>query len=98
MGERILHTQDRVKEALDRAGEANKAAILAIEKAKGAAGVDTKVLDEARALHREAQFYWDLASAENSMGFHNPQKFLETLADAIDLARQAELKAVQSVK
>lgn len=93
MQERVLHTQDRVKEALDRAGEANKAAIAAIEKAKG---VDAKALDEARALHREAQFYWDLASAENSMGFHNPQKFLETLADSIDLARQAELKAVQA--
>lgn len=93
MQERVLYTQDRVKEALDRAGEANKAAILAIEKAKGVAGVDAKLLDEARNLHREAQFYWDLASAENSMGFHNPQKFLKTLYDAIDLARQAELKA-----
>ncbi|HYG58594.1 MAG TPA: ammonia-forming cytochrome c nitrite reductase subunit c552 [Symbiobacteriaceae bacterium] len=96
MGERILHTQDRVKEGLDRAGVASKAAIEAIEKAKAAPGVDTKALDEARALHREAQFYWDLASAENSMGFHNPQKFMETIADAIDLARQAELKAVSA--
>ncbi|HLN62485.1 MAG TPA: ammonia-forming cytochrome c nitrite reductase subunit c552 [Symbiobacteriaceae bacterium] len=93
MQARVLNTQDRVKEGLDRAGEANKAAIEAIEKAKAVAGVDAKLLDEARALHREAQFYWDLASAENSMGFHNPQKFLETIADSIDLARQAELKA-----
>ncbi|HWI64493.1 MAG TPA: ammonia-forming cytochrome c nitrite reductase subunit c552 [Symbiobacteriaceae bacterium] len=93
MQARVLNTQDRVKEGLDRAGEANKAAILAIEKAKAVAGVDTKALDEARALHREAQFYWDLGSAENSMGFHNPQKFLETIADSIDLARQAENKA-----
>jgi len=97
MGQRVLHTQDRVKEALDRAGEANKAAILAIEAAVKATG-DAKLIDEARALHREAQYYWDLASAENSMGFHNPQKFMETLADSIDLARQAELKATQAVK
>jgi nitrite reductase (cytochrome c-552) len=96
MGDRILHTQDRVKEALDRAGVANEAAVKAIEKSKAVAGVDAKLLDEARALHREAQFYWDLTSAENSFGFHNPQKFLETLADSIDLARQAELKAVQA--
>ncbi|HYF91588.1 MAG TPA: ammonia-forming cytochrome c nitrite reductase subunit c552 [Symbiobacteriaceae bacterium] len=96
MRDRVLHTQDRVKEGLDRAGEANKAAILAIEKAKAVAGVDAKLLDEARVLHREAQFYWDLASAENSTGFHNPQKFLETIADAIDLARQAETKAIQA--
>ncbi len=98
MGQRVLHTQDRVKEALDRAGNANKAAIEAIEKALNSGNYDEKLLNEARELHREAQFYWDLASAENSMGFHNPQKFLETLADAIDLARQAELKAVQSMK
>ncbi|MFZ5826219.1 MAG: ammonia-forming cytochrome c nitrite reductase subunit c552 [Bacillota bacterium] len=96
MGKRVLHTQDRVKEGLDRAGEANKAAIAAIEAAmKG--GADAKMIDEARALHREAQFYWDLASAENSFGFHNPQLFLETIADSIDLARQAEMKAVQAL-
>ncbi|MDF2627520.1 MAG: cytochrome nitrite reductase catalytic subunit [Symbiobacteriaceae bacterium] len=96
MESRVLHTQDRVKEGLDRAGRANEAAIKAIEAAKAVAGVDTKMLDEARALHREAQFYWDLGSAENSMGFHNPQKFLETIADSIDLARQAEVKAIQA--
>ncbi|HEY3365209.1 MAG TPA: ammonia-forming cytochrome c nitrite reductase subunit c552 [Symbiobacteriaceae bacterium] len=89
----ILNIQDRMKSSLDRAGEANKSAILAIEKAKAVPGVDAKKLDEARQLHRQAQFYWDLNSAENSMGFHNPPKALQGLADAIDLARQAELKA-----
>jgi len=97
MQDRVLYTQDRVKEGLDRAGAALEGAIKAIEKAKGVPGVDAKALDEARELHRQAQFYWDLCSAENSMGFHNPQKFLKTIADAIDLARQAELKAVQSI-
>jgi len=97
MGQRVLHTQDRIKEALDRAGIANQDAILAIEKAI-AAGVDEEILNEARALHREAQFYWDLASAENSFGFHNPQKFFETIADSIDLARQAELLVTRAMK
>jgi nitrite reductase (cytochrome c-552) len=96
MRDRVLYTQDRVKAALDQAGNANTSAINAITKAKDTAGVDAKLLDEARALHREAQFYWDLTSAENSTGFHNPQKFLKTLADAIDLARQAEVKAIQA--
>ncbi|MFB5082780.1 ammonia-forming cytochrome c nitrite reductase subunit c552 [Symbiobacterium thermophilum] len=96
MAQRVLHTQDRVKEALDRAGIANQDAILAIEQAI-AAGVDEEILNQARALHREAQFYWDLASAENSFGFHNPQKFLETLADSIDLARQAELLVTRAM-
>lgn len=97
MGQRVLNTQDRVKEALDRAGKANEAAILAIEKAIQS-GADAAELDKARALHREAQWYWDLASAENSFGFHNPQKALETLADSIDLAHQAELIAAQAAK
>ena len=35
-------------------------------------------------------------SAENSMGFHNSQEALRMLAAATDLARQAELKAVQA--
>jgi len=96
MQDRVLYTQDRVKEGLDRAGLANEAAIKAIEAAKKTQGVDAKLLDEARELHRQGQFYWDMASAENSMGFHNPQKFLKTIADSIDIARQAELKAVQA--
>jgi nitrite reductase (cytochrome c-552) len=96
MKSRVLYTQDRVKAGLDQAGNANKAAIGAIARAKDTAGVDPALLDAARALHREAQFYWDLTSAENSMGFHNPQKFLKTIADSIDLARQAEVKAIQA--
>lgn len=92
--DRVLYTQDRVIDALNRAGEANQAAIRAIEQSRQLAGADSALLDEARELHRQAQFYWDLASAENSIGFHNPQLFLKTLADSIDLARQAELKAV----
>ncbi|HLN64492.1 MAG TPA: ammonia-forming cytochrome c nitrite reductase subunit c552 [Symbiobacteriaceae bacterium] len=97
MQARVLNTQDRVKEGLDRAGEANKAAIAAIEKAKNTAGVDAKKLDEARQLHRESQFYWDLVSAENSYGFHNPQKALQALADSIDLAGKAQVKAMDAV-
>lgn len=97
MRDRVLYTQDRVIEGLDQAGYANKAAVEAIEKAvKG--GGNAKLIDEARALHRQAQFYWDLTSAENSIGFHNPQLFLKTIADSIDLARQAELKAVQALQ
>ena len=40
---------------------------------------------------------WDFVSAENSMGFHNPEYILKILADATDLARQAQMKAAQSV-
>jgi nitrite reductase (cytochrome c-552) len=35
-------------------------------------------------------------AAENSMGFHNPEETLRILASATNLARQAEMKAVQA--
>lgn len=94
--ERVLYTQDRTYQLLRSAGEANVAAIKAIEEAAKTPGVDEALLKEARNLHRQAQWYWDWVSAENSMGFHNPQQSLATLAKALDLARQAELKALKA--
>ena len=40
---------------------------------------------------------WDFVSAENSMGFHNPQYSMRILADAANLARQAQMLAAQAV-
>jgi formate-dependent nitrite reductase cytochrome c552 subunit len=40
---------------------------------------------------------WDFVSAENSMGFHNPEYILKILADSTNLARQAQMLAAQSV-
>jgi len=54
------------------------------------------ILNEARELVRKGQWFWDYVSAENSAGFHNPSKALETLAlsqqysdDATQLAIRA---------
>ncbi len=44
-------------------------------------------------LQRAAQWRLDFVAAENSMGFHAPQELARILAEAIDLARQAEVKA-----
>jgi nitrite reductase (cytochrome c-552) len=71
-------------------------AIAAIEAAAAVSNVDTTLLTEARNLHRESQLRWDFIAAENSMGFHNPEEGLRILANATDLARQAQLKAVQA--
>ena len=72
------------------------AAISTIEAAAALPGVDSQQLDEARWQHREAQLRWDFIAAENSMGFHNPEEALRILASATNLARMAELKAVQA--
>ena len=73
-------------------------AITAIKAAAAVPNVDAKLLDEARNLHREAQLRWDFIAAENSMGFHNPEEALRILADATDLARQAQLAAELATK
>jgi len=71
-------------------------AINAIKAAAANPNSDAALLDEARQMHRDAQFMWDFVSAENSMGFHNPEYALKLLADATNLARQAQMKAVQA--
>lgn len=72
------------------------AAISTIEAASLRPDVNTAALEEARMLHREAQLRWDFVSAENSMGFHNPEEALRILAASIDIARRAQLKAIQA--
>jgi nitrite reductase (cytochrome c-552) len=93
---RVSTIQNQVYETMIATEDAILAAISAIEAAAAQPGVDTQQLEEARWLHREAQLRWDFIAAENSMGFHNPEEALRILAAATDLARQAELKAVQA--
>jgi nitrite reductase (cytochrome c-552) len=93
---RVATIQNQVNKTMLASEDAIVAAIQAIEAASAQEGVDTALLDEARQLHREAQMRWDFISAENSMGFHNPEEALRILAGATDLARQAQLKAIQA--
>jgi nitrite reductase (cytochrome c-552) len=71
-------------------------AINAIKLATANPAADPALLDQARKLHREAQFRWDFISAENSTGFHNPEYALKVLAESTNLARQAQMLAAQS--
>jgi nitrite reductase (cytochrome c-552) len=72
-------------------------AVSAIKAATASGKADSALLDQARKLHREAQFMWDIISAENSTGFHNPEYALKLLADATNRARQAQMLAAQSM-
>ena len=93
---RVATIQVQVRQTMDATQDAILAAISAIKAAAAEPNVDAKLLDEARNLHREAQLRWDFIAAENSMGFHNPEEALRMLADATNLARQGQLKAVQA--
>ena len=93
---RVATIQGQVRETMDATEDALVEAIAAIEAASKAADVNADLLAEARDLHREAQLRWDFIAAENSNGFHNPEEALRILSVATDLARQAQLKAVQA--
>ncbi|TLN18262.1 ammonia-forming cytochrome c nitrite reductase subunit c552, partial [bacterium] len=94
--ERVNTIQKQVNDTMMSSEKAILAAISAIQAAAKAKEVDAALLEEARVLHRKAQLRWDFIAAENSMGFHNPEEALRILAEATDMARQAQLKALQA--
>ena len=93
---RVNEIQDQVYKTKLATENAIIDAMTAIKAATANPKSEAATLDEARAFHRKAQFMWDFVSAENSMGFHNPEYVLKILGDATDLARQAQMKAAQA--
>jgi len=67
----------------------------AVGRAKGAGATDEQ-LAPSLALQRKAQWRLDFIAAENSMGFHAPQEAARVLGEAIDLARQGQIAALES--
>ncbi|PKO04612.1 MAG: ammonia-forming cytochrome c nitrite reductase subunit c552 [Chloroflexi bacterium HGW-Chloroflexi-3] len=94
--ERVSIIQNQVWDTMVITEDAIIEAAYAIKAAADVTGVDPVLLAEARQLHREAQLRWDFIAAENSMGFHNPSEALRILASATDIARQAQLKAIEA--
>lgn len=94
--DRVKVIQKQVADTMGATEDALVSAIQAISDAAAVQNVDAAQLAAARDLHRRAQMRWDFIAAENSMGFHNPEEALRILASATDLARQAQLKALQA--
>ena len=94
---RVNEIQNQVATTKQNTEDAIIDAINAIKTAAANPDADKALLDQARDLHRQAQFMWDFVSAENSTGFHNPEYALKILADSTNLARQAQMLAAQSV-
>jgi nitrite reductase (cytochrome c-552) len=94
---RVNLIQEQVAETKIATEDAIIDAINAIKAAAANPNADASLLDQARQLHREAQYMWDFLSAENSTGFHNPEYALKICADATNLARQAQMLAAQAV-
>jgi nitrite reductase (cytochrome c-552) len=66
-------------------------AILAAREAGATVEELAPILD----FQRQAQWRLDFVAAENSMGFHAPQEAARILAEAVDLARQGQVAALQ---
>jgi nitrite reductase (cytochrome c-552) len=94
---RVNLIQDQVHATKQNTEDALIDAINAIKGAVANPTADAALLDQARKLHRKAQFMWDFVSAENSTGFHNPEYALKILAESTNLARQAQMLAAQSI-
>lgn len=93
---RVNEIQDQVFNTKVSTEDALIDAIHAIKGAAANPNADAELLDQARSLHRQAQFKWDFVSAENSMGFHNPEYILKILAESTNMARQAQMLAAQA--
>jgi nitrite reductase (cytochrome c-552) len=90
---RVAAIQDRTKALMGRAEDALLQMMDEIKAAQGR-GVAADKLDEARKLHRRAQWRVDFCNAENSLGFHAPQEVARILGEAIDFARQGQISAL----
>lgn len=98
--ERVLYTQ---RKTFDQLLKVEALSVKAHEAVRLANAYDGRraddydaLMSEARDMVRKGQLFWDYVSAENSMGFHNPAKALDTLMTsmessqkAVDLAEQA---------
>jgi nitrite reductase (cytochrome c-552) len=94
---RVATIQDRTHALMQQAAGALTDMLDAIVAARGA-GVDPARLEPALALQRKAQWRLDFVNAENSMGFHAPQETARILAESIDLARRAQIAALESAR
>jgi nitrite reductase (cytochrome c-552) len=90
--DRVVQIQDRTFELKTKTETALLDSMNAIVAAKNGGATDD-ALTKARQLYRSASMRWDFVSSENSMGFHSPQEAARIYANAIDLARQAQLEA-----
>ncbi len=93
---RVKVIQDEVYATKIKTEDALVDAITAIKGAVANPNANPDLLTQAQAKYRHAQFMWDIVSAENSMGFHNPEEALRILAEATNLARQAQMLAAQA--
>jgi nitrite reductase (cytochrome c-552) len=94
---RVYAAQERTLRMRGRAEQAMLAALDALEAANNRPETDRTLLSEAQQAYTSAHLRWQYVKAENSVGWHNPQKALETLGEAVDYAHRAREKAQRAM-
>ncbi len=92
---RVARIQDTSYRMLQDGGKAIVDLIDAVLAARERGATDAQ-LAPALELQRRAQWRLDFVAAENSMGFHAPQETARILGEAVDLARQGQIAALQA--
>ena len=91
--ERVVYTQKKTFDQLLKAQEISVKAHEAIRLADIYTGEKAanyaELMAEAREMVRKGQLFWDYVSAENSVGFHNPAKALDTLMTSMECSQKA---------
>ena len=91
--ERVLYTQKKTFNQLLKAQELSVKAHEAVRLANNYEGEKDpnyeNLMASAREMVRKGQFFWDYVSAENSVGFHNPAKALDTLMSSMEYSQKA---------
>ncbi len=100
--DRVHYIQDKVYEKLLAAEAMSVKAHEAVRLANAWAGerdaAYEKLMAEAREMVRKGQLFWDYVSAENSMGFHNPTKQLNTCMTSYESSQKAVDLACRATK
>ena len=98
--DRVIYSQEKTWNQLMIAQEESVRAHEAVRLASEYNGEVRPDYDElminARERVRKGQWFWDYVSAENSAGFHNPAKAIDTLAKSQQYSRQAVQYAMQA--
>lgn len=97
---RVEYTQQKTYENLLAAQEMSVKAHEAVRLANEYTGQKhadyANLMIQAKEMVRKGQFFWDYLSAENSVGFHNPAKALDTAMKSLEFSNQAVLYAMQA--
>ena len=91
--ERVIYTQQKTFAQLLKAEAMSVKAHEAVRLANSYTGDRApnydELMTEAREMVRKGQLFWDYVSAENSVGFHNPAKSLDTLMTSMECSQKA---------